>query len=320
MINKIRYQNPNFKNKLRDARGYKREYKKIPEGRMGFFLSYLHLDSLLGKVIAFLLLLATAYVLFAPNFLTIKKIEVPNVSETARVEIKNSAKAFLASKPFWPQSNLLLLSKNGLAGYLVSKNRQTSKVVKIEKDFPSTLIIQINERFDAFLLKTPSATYIVSNDGQITRQLSFEDFNSTTSPYSTLIGLNLAEDRAFYEMQAVSDSAYFEAVDEILSRMRGEFQNPITAMNVESFERSDFEAKTQKGYIIKFDANSDLAKIFTQLNLLLKEVGDSRISGVKYIDMRIKDRGYVCYKDAACAQEASVINIATSTSQSIDQN
>lgn len=308
---KIRFQNPNFRRKLKTARGYKRSIKKIPSSKLGIFLAFLHLDGLFAKITIFFVLLATVYILFAPNFLTIKHIEILGANKAAKVEIENSIKNFFSSKPFWPQGNLLLLSKNDLSQYLISKSQQTSKVLKIDKDFPSKLIIEIEERFDKFLLKNSQSRYVISNDGLITKQLNLEGLSAATTS-SALIDINLKEEKKFLEKQRASDVSYFENLNQILNKAQSELQNPIAEIELESFEHPDFEARTQSGFFIKFDVNSDLQKTFWQLKLLLKEVGEARINGVKYIDMRIKDRGYVCYKDAKCA-EANPISTASST-------
>lgn len=303
---KIRFQNPNFRRQLQQARGYKRSIKKIPSSNLGIFLAFLHLDGLFAKITVFFVLLAAAYILFAPNFLAIKHIEILGVNKTAKVEIENSIKKFFPSKPFWPQGNLLLLSKNDLAQYLVSKSQQTSKVLKIDKDFPSKLIIEIEERFDKFLLKNAQSQYLISNDGLITKQLNLEGLSAAAASYSALIDINLNEERKFFEKQRASDAGYFENLNEILRRTEVELQKPIVAIALENFERLDFEARAEGGVVIKFDINSDLQKIFEQLALLLKDIGEAKIKEVKYIDMRIKDRGYVCYKEAKCAQENSI--------------
>jgi len=77
------------------------------------------------------------------------------------------------------------------------------------------------------------------------------------------------------------------------------------------------EVKTEKGFIIKLDIYSDLEKTLSQLKLLLKEIGEGRMEGLKYIDARLLDKAYVCYKDAKCAQE-TIITVPNATSTQIN--
>lgn len=311
--NKIRFQNPDFRRKLQQARGYKRSIKKIPATKMGIFLASLGLTGVIAKVATFLALLLLIYLIYAPNFLTVAKVEIRGADGTVKKSILKTIADYSGSKALWPQSNLLLLSKKNLAGYLSQKNLWVNQVIKIEKHFPSSLIVEIERRYDKFLLKSGSGIYVVANDGLVSKQLTLEDLTAASSTLSALVAVNLREEKTFYEKQRLADAGYFDSLNEILNRAQNDLQNPLAGVELENFENPNMAAKTAAGFIIKFDVNSDLAKIFSQLKLLLKDIGESRISGVKYIDMRIKNRGYVCYKDAACARETAVI-IETATS------
>lgn len=312
MLNKIKYQNPQFKRKLQAARGYRRQIKQIPSSKLGIFLAFLRLDSAMAKIFLFISLVLLIYLVYAPNLFTIKNIYIKGAYGEAAESIKQSINDYLSSRSFLPQNNLLLISKKGLTDYLISKNLLIKKIISIKKDFPSSLNVEIDERFDKFLLKNARGIYAISNDGLITRQMNLDGLNATPTADSVLIGINSNEDKIYLEGQRVSDSSYFENLNEILNKAQSELQNPITGIILENFERPDLEVRTQSGFVIKFDTNSDLQKTFWRLKLLLKEVGEARINGVKYIDIRIKDRGYICYKDAPCAREQT-IQTASST-------
>ena len=101
-------------------------------------------------------------------------------------------------------------------------------------------------------------------------------------------------------------------LNEILYKSEHFLQNSATEIQIETLEHPDLQIITRFGFTIKFDINSDLNKVFEQLKLLQKEIGEARINGIKYIDMRVKDKGYVCYKDALCSQETTAPK-ATST-------
>ncbi|MBI3231764.1 MAG: hypothetical protein HYZ51_01645 [Candidatus Doudnabacteria bacterium] len=300
---KIRYQNPSFRRKLQQARGYKRPAKKIPQSKMGIFLAKLGLGSYSSKFCAGLLLIVFVYIIFVPNFLNIKTIKIIGLETRAQENALVAVGNYLSSKPFWPQKNLLLLSIKDLSRSLTAKNFGISKVIQIKKVYPSALELYLSERYDKFLLKNLSGVYIVSNDGLIVRQLGLEDSAriNPSSTISSLVTINLSQNQIYYEKQAVSDAKYFENLNEFLSLAKNQINNPILKISLQSFDRPDIEAITSAGYIIKFDINSDASKVFSQLKLLLKETGEAGVSGIKYMDMRIKDRGYICYKDAACA-------------------
>lgn len=304
MLNKIKYQNPHFRQKLQQARSYRREIKKIPSGFVEFFLAFLHLNTFLGKTAAGIGLLLIIYIVYAPNFLTIKTIEIHGSAEPVQATVLKSINEYLISNPLRPQRNFLLLSKNGLANFLTTKNYYVEKVLKIEKKFPDKIIVEIEERYDKFLLKTPENVYVLTDDGLVSRELKNETADPpTTSPPTNLIPLSVKENRAFTKTQAAADAAYFEHLNRIINGINQSLATQVTEIRLENFARSDLEVETQKGFVVKFNITSDLDKVFKQLKPLLRDVGEARISAIKYIDMRIKDRGYVCFKDAACAVE-----------------
>ncbi|MEK7617790.1 MAG: hypothetical protein AAB410_01475 [Patescibacteria group bacterium] len=312
MLNKIKYQNPNFRRKLNEARGYRRPIKKIPETKAEFFLAYFHLDGMFAKYSLLILLLALIYLIYAPNFLTVKTIQINGVSSEANASMQKTAGDYLSLRGFVPKSNLLFTSKRGLAEYLSAKNIFVEKVESIEKNFPSALVIQAKERYNKFLLYSLNGIYLLSNDGIVRKQINSYDINASTSTYSGLLTIKLSQNKSLYENQKAADSDYFENLNEILYKSEHFLQNSATEIQIETLEHPDLQIITRFGFTIKFDINSDLNKVFEQLKLLQKEIGEARINGIKYIDMRVKDKGYVCYKDALCSQETTAPK-ATST-------
>ena len=316
--NKVRFQNPNFRQKLQQARGYRRPVRKIPETRLGIFLDHLGLNKLIVKILFFVLVLSLTYLIFAPNFLTIKKIEISGLNNETQTLALESVQTYLKSNPFWPRSNLFLLSPEKLQKHLLSGNKKIEGVEKIAKQYPSTLKINLKQRYDRFLLKnTRGELYTLSNDGIITRQLSQADFEQASSSLSTLVVFEILSDKVYYENQRVAPEDYFKNLDEFLGRAKNDVQLTIKKLSANNIETYLLETLTAEEFVVKFDLNSELAKTFEQLKLLLKDIGGARISSIKYIDMRIKDRGYICYKDAPCAQETENPKPATSTEESI---
>lgn len=303
---KIRYQNPDFRRKLQQARDYKRLLKRIPQNKLGIFLASLGLASRLAQVVLFVVILGLVYFIYAPNVFTIKHVEIAGVDNPAKADIEINVNHFFESKFYWPQNNLLLLSKNNLNKYLLSQSKPVADIIKIEKKFPSGLRMEVKQRFDKYLLKNQENNYILSNDGLISKYLNLEDLSATNTSYTNLIVIDLKEKRQFYENQKTADKNYFQDLDEIINLSENQINSEIVKFETENFEQPNISATTQAGLQIKFDVNSDLPNIFNHLRLLLKEVGGNKLREIKYIDMRIKDKGFVCYKNATCAKETSI--------------
>ena len=319
--NKIKFQNPNFRKKLEDARGYRRAPKKIPQGKWGIFSAAVGLGSLRSKIYLALAIVFVLYFAYFPNFLFVKNLQISGLSEEGKIQAEKNTRDFLAKRWPVPQGNLLLLSKQKLADYLLKKNFGISQIVSIEKDFPSTLHIILSERFDKFLLQTPKSAYVAANDGKTVRQLNATEVLATDSPFSSLIPISLETETVFYENQSAFEASYIRNLNLLLDLLRGTLNSETQRVYIESPESPEIKIKNQYGWTWFFDINSDLNKTVAQAALLLKDIGQARIHSIKYIDMRIKDRGFVCYIDAACAnvQSAQLKEATTTVESNIDR-
>ena len=152
---------------------------------------------------------ALIYLIYAPNFLTVKTIQINGVSSEANASMQKTAGDYLSLRGFVPKSNLLFTSKRGLAEYLSAKTF-CEKVESIEKNFPSALVIQAKERYNKFLLYSLNGIYLLSNDGIVRKQINSYDINASTSTYSGLLTIKLSQNKSLYENQKAADSDYFE--------------------------------------------------------------------------------------------------------------
>jgi hypothetical protein len=60
-----------------------------------------------------------------------------------------------------------------------------------------------------------------------------------------------------------------------------------------------------------------LGEALEQLALLLTNIGEQK-NNLEYIDMRIKDRGFVCYKNSPCVKDALIFTQATSSTTTLE--
>ena len=96
-----------------------------------------------------------------------------------------------------------------------------------------------------------------------------------------------------------------------MTLLRTQLDSETKSIALENPESPEVEIKTQYGWSWYFDINSDMDKTVYQAALLLKDIGQARIHSIKYIDMRINDKGFVCYLDAECAREPQPVQATT---------
>lgn len=311
MINKIKFQNPNFRKKLQDARGYKRIAKNIPQTKWGMFFGKIGLSSLRYKIYAGLVLVLAIYFFYVPNLFSVKTVQISGVNEAESESVEKTARDYLAVRFPWSQSNLVLLSKKRLSDYLLKKSGYVSQIVQIGKDFPNTLKVAVSGRYDQFLMQTPASAYIVSNDGLVTKQLSSQEVYASSSEPSPLLPLILKREEIFYENQKAFEGWYIQNLNAFMALLRTQLNSETKSIILENTESPEVEIKTQYGWSWYFDINSDINKTVSQGALLLKDIGQARIHSIKYIDMRINDKGFVCYLDAECAREPQPVQATT---------
>jgi cell division septal protein FtsQ len=70
---------------------------------------------------------------------------------------------------------------------------------------------------------------------------------------------------------------------------------------------------------IFLDASLDLEQILTQYKLLWENLKTEQRQNLYYVDLRIKGKAYVCYKNTACAKEILAIPAPTNTASSTPQ-
>lgn len=186
---RVRWQRPNFRRQLQQARSYKRHARTIPQTPWGVFLSSIGLGGWLSRGLILLILILLIYLVYLPNFLFIQSVQISGAAGDDLASVKNTVEHFLNKKLPWPQNNLLLLSKSKLANYLLTNNKKVLGINSISKDFPDTLKLIITSRTDKFLLQTPQGTYNLANDGLVT-SVAMPDASGTLPSGLTIIKLN----------------------------------------------------------------------------------------------------------------------------------
>ncbi len=308
---KSRFQNQTFKKQLENARGYKRNARKIPEKKFDAILDKFGLSSIWTKSALVIIILALGYIIYIPNFLKIKQIEITGIRSDNKGTIENTTRDFLKSKPYWPQTNLLLLSKQGLSKYILKKNTEVLKVESINKKFPNSLEIQISSRMPRFVLQSPDGSFIIFNDGKLYKKL-----DASATPESNLILIKIAGGIEPGTGTFTMPQETISSINLIQKDLPDITKLAIEYYKVESIKDPDLIVQLKSGYKIKFDTKLDTADVLKKTRLLLSEIPDTDQAKLEYLDMRINDRGYVCIKNAPCAKE-TVINNASTTIESI---
>jgi cell division septal protein FtsQ len=307
---KIRFQRRAFKQQLREARVYKRDPLKNQRTASSNILKILGGGSPLAKLaIGFTLILAI-YLVYVPNFLYVKNIEIAGLDSRNAQDVKFLLAQYFASQKFFPKNNILLLPKKDLTSYLLSGDKDLLKV-SLNRKFPQTLKISAELRKNQYLITVQQGQFVVSNDGLVTLA---ENSSSTSGSALTLI--KIRDDIALQVNLPYPNQQQLEAVAFLNSRLPEKINDSINYFELQNFKQTDIIAVTEGGYKIFLDSNTDLSDTLNKLHLLLISIAPQDVKRLFYIDMRVKNRGYVCLKGTPCAVSQPIVNTSTSTASS----
>lgn len=163
---KVRFQHKQFTGKLITARNYKRTAAAIPETKFDKFLAKIGLGSKWAQIGVGLIVLALLYLVYLPNFLTVKNIAITGLSESQARDFEIAIRDEIANGNFfYPEKNLIFL-RNAVVYDAMAKVPSVSKVSLIYKSLAKQeLTIEAESKYEKYLVATPSKVYDVYNDG-----------------------------------------------------------------------------------------------------------------------------------------------------------
>lgn len=297
---KIRFQNPRFKKHLQTARGYKRPTRSIPQTDWGVFLTKIGLNNWKTRVTILVIFGVFFYIIYIPNFLFIKSIEVTGASTEINNSITESTNTYLQKKFPTPERNILLLSKQKLNNFLLNNNSNLVNINVIQKKFPSKLLINITPRISSLLLQLGDDRYLVSNDGLVLEKI----YSSTTTPNTeNLLQLKIDETNTLIIGKQILDQTTINFLHEVYTKLPNIIKSDIVSFELSTPNSSDLSIYTKKGYKIFIDLILEKEKTLSRLNLLFSQQSATEINKFYYVDMRFEGRGYVCFKDSACTRD-----------------
>ncbi len=301
---KIRFKKRDFKEKLDFARGYKRQAKSLNVEQTA--LKKFLLKSRFEFIAALLFVAVLCYLVFIPNFLFIKNVEIYGLKISERDSVNKTVAEYLNKNKFWPQKNLVLLKKNSLKEYLLRQNLNVLSLDSIKKDFPSTLKVYTVPRYAKFYIKASSTVYEISKDGIL---LGVKNNFSELKP--SLKELITETENNWVIGQQIIDKDTLLFADRSFEDLKKIGLNPVQIIAPKRGE-SALSIKTISDLELKFEITSEWEKVLKNLQALLSQNPDIR--SLAYIDLRVPERAYTCQKSALCAKQTeNIIPTASST-------
>lgn len=189
---KVRFQHKQFTTKLGSARSYRRSTVAVPESNYQKWLNKIGLGSLWSQILVGVVILAGLYLVYFPNFLSIKEISISGLSESQAHDLESNIRDQIAASKFYTaQSNLLFFSPN-LVNTAASKLSSVNQISKVKKNYKTkTIEIFAEAKYEKYLIATPDKVFDVYNDGTYKAESGVlrSDWATTDNPSMTKIQL-----------------------------------------------------------------------------------------------------------------------------------
>jgi hypothetical protein len=110
---------------------------------------------------------------------------------------------------------------------------------------------------------------------------------------------------------ALGENLGIEEVLEFITELNSNWRELISGVDMlgaslPGTKSVDLFVETAAGFQVFFDLKRPAQSQVKNLKLLLdQEIDPATLGGLSYIDLRLPDIAYYCYKDAPCAHEAS---------------
>ncbi len=310
---KIRFQKQNFQTQLKEARNYKRQSgEKSKSGLKNLFLK-INQISVVKNIIFIFFLAGLVYIIYIPNFLYVKSVEISGLPQKQTEELAARINTFLDTKSLLPQKNLLLTSKKKL-DLLIKNDSSISEIQSIQKKWFSSLKISLLPRIASYELNSNSKQYKLASDGFIMEEIiMLETASQTTTSLKKIFVLGAQNYQVGEKAAGLNELNKINLLKQELLKISG---YEVSQFSFDSFLSPDWFIDFVSGPQLKINSQNDLQKTFAEYKSIMLNLSKSDFERIYYIDLRFKNKAYVCFKKTACSSEL-IIPTASSSLQTL---
>ena len=342
---RVKYEQPQFKKQLQNARAYKR----VPASSgNSVFLRILKIARRVPWKLALGVVIATVlavYICFVPNFLFITTITVQGGTDKVAADVEQQATRFLHTSHFGiPRRNMLFVPSQELATFLAAANTHVWRVDEVKKQWPNKLSIRITSRVPVYKFNISGQEIVVANDGSV---LPKEE-----APYNSQLLLVSAQTGSFAEVGGKQFSGELLAT---LSSVKNNFTALVNlpsptkielvpvmvaapsasilptnslppqgitpthrleqvALNVPPEEVRVFVPpyanSNTPAFTVLLPVSEDTNEVLIKLHALLASQTAERMKNLEYVDMRFSSRAFICLKGTPCVNGENTVQVS----------
>lgn len=237
----------------------------------------------------FLVIAGLVWFFFASPFWRIKKIEVSGLTRIGGVELEQ-----IVWKEAGKRRGLVFHEDNI---FLFKKNKAIAEILKvysfagadINKKWPDTLEVKVNERPYAFIFKEGSAYYYTSMDAYIIKEPAVSEEDK--KKYFTLENKNAGTMISGNDKIDIK-SDYLDFIFDLNSRLAAYPELPVDEYIIDH-EFNTIKVQFVAGPIVFFRIQEDAGSQISRLILVKNEKIKDNFSKTNYIDLRYGDKIFI---------------------------
>lgn len=257
--------------------------------------------SIFFKVAYFFMLIVffgvTAYVLIFSNFMRINHLSLKGTKELGYNDVYADAKALISGKylDVFPKDNFILISKKRIQKNLLDEFKKI-RVVEVEKKFPDTVNIKIEERAALIVWCTKGPCYIIDEQGFA---YAGADFDSDELRENNLVKLVDISAKPVVIGEQVLNEEYVKFIFSVREAFRKDLNIDIADEYITRYRISgEIEVKTKEGWDVYLDSHLPLEKSVRTIKAFLeKEIDEDARKRLEYLDLRIENKVFYKIRD-----------------------
>lgn len=296
-----RFSRPEFQEKLSRARKYIRKSQPRPERVGGRFLLAIGLGSklsrllFLGSVLVIIYFLTLAPVFFVRGAVVSGESAVTADEAAAVLERMEESRIY-----FIPQNHIILLTSSRFLSGLQQEFPRVKSLNEYQRRFPNQIVFSAIARQPKYVWQSQGRYYLLDEEAVAFQEL--RNYQPTVYPellITDTLGAPVVAGERLVPVKILN----------FLEELAGEWpalvaQTGYTEARLPGVNSLDIFVKTGIGFEVMFDLNRSAKNQLLNLELLLnQEIRPETYTGLSYIDLRLPEVGYYCYRDAPCALE-----------------
>lgn len=284
-----------FRTKIREAANYKRAFTIGRHNWYERFLAKIGLASKTMRTAAVLILIIIIYYLFFSSKLAISKIEISGNSQIPSEQIQAALESATNSRfLFVKKNNFFLMSEGRVSKALISKIPKI-KTVATERIWPDTIKISVKEHVPGFVIKSNGKLFLIDDEGIV------------VSPVDSPENMLVVEDQlteSFATGEILHNTKLAAFVLSMNKQWSTKISSPISLVKFPGKESSEVQFVTKDGWSALFDTSKSAAEVLNDLAVVLnKQIAVKDRINLAYVDLRLENRAYYCFRAAPCAQQ-----------------